>query len=169
MDCVHFETLARYNTWANARLYKACAALRDTEYKKTRASFFGSIHHTLNHILVGDRMWLGRVEEVDPGVDRLDALLYEDFAHLRGARVQEDARIGRVVARYDTADLAAELVYRNVSGVECRTPLRWVLTHLFNHQTHHRGQVHTMLSQTSVAPPPLDLIYYLREAEEGPR
>lgn len=165
MDREHFETLAGYNRWANRRLYGECALLCDAEYKKERVSFFGSIHHTLNHILVGDRMWLGRVIGVDPGVDRLDAVLYDDRASLRVAREAEDERIASVVAGRSATALAANCNYKNVSGVACRTPLRWIFTHLFNHQTHHRGQVHAMLSQTPVAPPPLDLIYYLRERD----
>jgi uncharacterized damage-inducible protein DinB len=159
----HFRTLARYNQWANRRLYGACAQLDDAEYRKRRPAFFGSIHGTLNHLLVGDRVWLGRIEHVPSGIERLDQILYDDFAALRAAREAEDRRIIALVDRLDAAALAETLDYANMAGTPQRTRLDWVLTHVFNHETHHRGQAHGLLSQTAVAPPPLDLIFYLRE------
>ena len=158
----HFATLAAYNRWANTRLYDACAGLSDAARKLDRRAFFGSIHNTLNHILVGDRAWLDRVEEVDSGAVALDTVLFDDFASLRDARTVEDKRVDRVLARMDEARMAGDLVYRNVAGTQFRTPMRLVFTHLFNHQTHHRGQVHDMLSQAGASPPELDLIYYVR-------
>lgn len=159
----HFRTLGRYNRWANRRLYDACAQLDDNEYRKPRPAFFGSIHGTLNHLLVGDRVWLGRIERVPSGVERLDQILYDDFAALRAAREAEDQRILALVDRLDEAALAQELDYANMAGKPQRTRLDWVLVHVFNHETHHRGQAHGLLSQTVVAPP-LDLIFFLREA-----
>jgi uncharacterized damage-inducible protein DinB len=164
MDAAHLRTFGRYNRWANRRLYDACAALGEAEYRKPRQAFFGSIHGTLNHLLVGDRVWLGRIEGKDSGIARLDAILVEDLAALRAAREAEDARLLALVDRLDDKDLAATLAYRNMRGEPQETELAWVLAHLFNHQTHHRGQVHDMLSQTKVAPPPLDLVFFLREA-----
>ena len=158
----HFATLAAYNRWANARLYDACAGLSDAARKLDRRAFFGSIHNTLNHILVGDRAWLDRVEEIDSDAVPLDTVLFDDFAALRDARTAEDERIDRVLARMDEARMAGDLVYRNVAGTRYCTPMRLVFTHLFNHQTHHRGQVHDMLSHAGVPPPELDLIYYVR-------
>jgi uncharacterized damage-inducible protein DinB len=154
--------MARYNQWANRRLYDACAKLSGEDYLRPRPAFFGSIHGTLNHILVGDRVWLGRFGWSDAKVTALDQILYRDLATLRAARAAEDANI---IARIDgLADDAVDgvLVYRSiVDPAERRTTLHWALTHFFNHQTHHRGQVHDMLSQTAVAPPPLDLMYFL--------
>lgn len=158
----HFQTMARYNRWANSRLYDACGMLPDAGYRAPRQAYFGSIHATLNHILVGDRAWLGRIEDVDSGITALDQMLYESFEALRDAREQEDERIMALADRLDAAKLESVLRYRNMAGEAQQTPLRWVLTHFFNHQTHHRGQVHDMLSQTEVSPPPLDLIYFLR-------
>jgi uncharacterized damage-inducible protein DinB len=163
----HFRTLARYNQWANRRLYDACARLDDAMYRQRRPAFFGSIHGTLNHLLVGDRVWLGRIEHVESGVRALDQILYDDFGELRAAREAEDRRIVALADRLDAAALAADLDYANMAGAPQRTRLDWVLTHVFNHDTHHRGQVHGLLSQTAVAPPPLDLIFYLREAAAG--
>ncbi len=158
----HFKTMAAYNRWANGRLYDACAGLGDAERKRDRAAFFGSIHNTLNHILVGDRIWLGRIEGlVDDGTP-LDTVLFDDFDELRRARDAEDDRIGRVLAAITEERLAGDLAYSNLAGTPFRTPLRLVFTHLFNHETHHRGQVHDMLSQAGLAPPELDLIYYIR-------
>ena len=159
----HFRTFARYNAWANDRLYAACALLPDVEFRAPRQAFFGSIMATLNHILVGDRAWLGRLEGVPSGITRLDEILFEDLAELTRARVAEDDRIRTLVDGLNAEALEHEVVYRTMAGVEHRTPTPWVLSHLFNHQTHHRGQVHALLSQTTVKPPPLDLIFFLRE------
>lgn len=159
----HFQTFARYNAWANDRLYAACAQLSDADFKASRQAFFGSILGTLNHILVGDRAWLGRIEGVPSGISRLDEILFEDLAGLRQARKAKDERIVRLAGTLDAEALTRDLVYRTTAGVEHTTPLVWVLSHMFNHQTHHRGQVHGLLSQTTVKPPPLDLIFLLRE------
>ncbi len=158
----HFRTLAAYNRWSNVRLYDACTGLGDAVRKQDRGAYFGSIHNTLNHILVGDRAWLDRVEGIDTGPVTLDAVLFDDFDALRQARAAEDDRIDRVLMGLDETRMAGDLSYRNVAGESHRTPLRLVLTHLFNHQTHHRGQVHGMLSQAGMPPPELDLIYYVR-------
>jgi uncharacterized damage-inducible protein DinB len=158
----HFETLTAYNRWANTRLYEACAGLGDAARKRDRRAFFGSIHKTLNHILVGDRLWLDRIEGIDSDAVTLDRVLFDDFDALRGARIAEDDRLGGVLANMDEERIAGDLAYRNVAGEPFRTPMRLVLTHLFNHQTHHRGQVHGMLSHAGVPPPELDLIYYVR-------
>jgi uncharacterized damage-inducible protein DinB len=160
----YFRTFARYNAWANRRLYAACATLPDSELRAPRQAFFGSILGTLNHILVGDRAWMGRLESVPSGITRLDEILYDDFTALRRAREREDERILAYVDGLDAAMLGEEVVYRTIAGAENRNPRVFILGHLFNHQTHHRGQVHGLLSQTGVAPPPLDLIYYLRES-----
>jgi uncharacterized damage-inducible protein DinB len=159
MDAGYFRQLARYNAWANGRLYDACAQLSDSERKQPRSCFFGSIHRTLNHILAGDRIWLARITGSEHGIARLDQELYEDFGELSAARGAEDERLQAVVAGYDDARLATTLSYRNMAGEAVKAPMVQILGHIFNHQTHHRGQVHALLSGTHVAPPPLDLIY----------
>jgi uncharacterized damage-inducible protein DinB len=169
MDAAYFRQLARYNAWANGRIYGACAELSDAERKEARSCFFGSIHRTLNHILAGDRIWLARLTASEHGIARLDQELYEDFAELKAARLAEDERLEAVVAGYDDAKLAGELSYRNMAGAAVRAPLVQVFGHIFNHQTHHRGQVHALLSGTRVAPPPLDLIYMGWEDSPGRR
>ena len=163
MTSSYFHRFGRYNAWANRRLYEACAALNPTDYRAPRPSFFGSIHATLNHILVGDRVWMGRLEGAPGGIERLDQVLYDEFSDLRAARESEDARILGFVSGLGEEAIAGTLRYRNMAGEAQETPLAWTLAHFFNHQTHHRGQVHGMLSGTPVAPPPLDLIYFLRQ------
>ena len=166
MMAEYFRTLARYNAWANCRLYDACAGLSEADYRKARPVFFGSIHGTLNHILVGDRVWMGRIEGVPSGVSALDQILHDDLASLRAAREAEDARIIAYTARLADDDIAKTLRYRTLSQpqTDMETPLILVLGHMFNHETHHRGHAHSLLSQTTVAPPALDLIFYLRDA-----
>lgn len=166
MTLEYFRSLARYNQWANRRLYAACASLHEAEYMKPRPSFFGSIHATLNHIMVGDRLWVARFTGDETKIKSLDQILYGDFAGLRVAREAEDAKIINFVDGVDLPTLNSTLRYKNTSNVAQATPVRFVLGHLFNHQTHHRGQVHGLLSQTAVPPPPLDLIYFLREAPQ---
>lgn len=158
-----FRRLARYNAWANGRLYHACAQLEDGEVTRPRPSFFGSILATLNHGLVGDRVWMGRFTgRKDKGITSLDQILHADFADLAAARAEFDQIIIRWFDTFD-GDLDGPLRYSSMTGGKADTPLGWSILHMFNHATHHRGQVHDMLSATPVAPPPLDLIYFLRE------
>jgi uncharacterized damage-inducible protein DinB len=166
----HLRRMARYNQWANGRLYAACAQLPAEEYHKPRAAFFGSIHGTLNHLLVGDRVWLARIED-RPNPDlRLDDQPCATLEALAGERGAEDERmIGLVDSYRDEAAVARPVRYRLITQpdeMEIALHLCWL--NLFNHETHHRGQVHDQLSQTEVAPPPLDLVFYLREVSDKP-
>jgi uncharacterized damage-inducible protein DinB len=154
--------MAAYNTLANRRLYEVCARLSDRERKERRKAFFGSIHGTLNHVMVGDRIWLARFSGQEAPSTNLDAVLYWDFEELREARRQEDARIEAFFSGLDGEFLGGEILYVNNEGRTLTDPVDLLLAHFFNHQTHHRGQVHGMLSQTEVAPPVLDLHLVLR-------
>jgi uncharacterized damage-inducible protein DinB len=153
----HFRMLARYNSLANRRLYDACARLSDAERKRPRAAFFKSIHGTLNHILIGDRIWLTRFSGSEAPSTALDAILYDDFDALRAARDKEDARIETFAAGLTDLFLECTVRYVNHQGRLFEDSLPMLVAHFFNHQTHHRGQVHDLLSQTDVAPPELDL------------
>jgi uncharacterized damage-inducible protein DinB len=165
----YFRMFARYNQWANQRLYEASAALPEAEYLKPRAAFFGSLHATLNHILVGDRVWMGRITGHPPaGIRALNQILYAEMAGLRVARAAEDAQIINVIDAMDEPTLNSTLRYKTMVGESQQTPMRFVLAHFFNHQAHHRGQAHGLLSQIGAKPPPLDLIYYLREQAPPP-
>jgi uncharacterized damage-inducible protein DinB len=149
--------MARYNTLANRRLYETCARLSDAERKKARPAFFGSIHGTLNHIMVGDRIWLARFAGEEVPSTNLGAILYEDFDELRRARAAEDKRIEAFASDLDEEFLGGTIRYINNEGRIHVDPVDLLVTHFFNHQTHHRGQIHDMLTQTNVPPPVLDL------------
>ncbi len=158
----NFRVLARYNALANRRLYEACARLPDGERKKRRPAFFGSIHGTLNHLMVGDRIWLARFSGEEVPSTNLDAILYEDFEELREAREEEDRRIEEFAAGIDERFLTGTIRYTNNEGRNLEDPVELLVAHFFNHQTHHRGQVHDMLTQTEVPPPVLDLHRVIR-------
>jgi uncharacterized damage-inducible protein DinB len=164
MDQVHALLLMRYNAWANARLYDAVGRLAEEEIVRPRPSFFGSILKTLNHLIVCDRLWMGRLTGVDSGYRRLDEVPYADFPSLRAAREDQDKAMVGWMERVDPVFIAETVLeYATSRGEQCATPVALVITHMVNHGTHHRGQVHGLLSQTEVAPPPLDLIYYTRD------
>lgn len=159
MLVAHFRMLARYNTIVNQRLYEACGKLTEDEYKKNREGSFGSIHGTLNHILLGDRRWMALFTD-QPGAEKTPALnteLYNSFGALQSARQAEDARIEEFLNRIDASFFDKQFRYINVLGNLHIDPAPLALAHLFNHQTHHRSQVQTMLRQTAVKPPSLDL------------
>ncbi len=160
-----FRQLAAYNRWANARLYAAALALPDEAYRRPIGLFFGSLHGTLNHLLVGDRIWLQRLTGAGAAPDRLDAQLYDDRLALASARAAEDARLIAVVAGYDAAALDRPIAYRTTSGEPHEQRPADILPHLFNHQTHHRGQAHACCSiLTGREPPALDLVAFQRGA-----
>lgn len=149
--------LARYNTLANRRLFEACASLSDAERKEDRPAFFGSIHGTLNHIMVGDRIWLARFGGEKVSSTNLDAILYEDFNELRRVRIFEDECIETFAFGLNEGFLGGMIRYANNEGKTYVDPVSLLVAHLFNHQTHHRGQIHDMFVQTEVMPPVSDL------------
>jgi uncharacterized damage-inducible protein DinB len=161
-----YRTFAGYNAWANRRLYEAAAQLSEGQYRAERGAFFGSVHGTLNHLLATDRIWMRRITGTGDAPTRLDAVLFETFAELASAREAEDARIAAHVASLGAAQLAADLTYNNTAGQPFVQPLATVLDHVFNHQTHHRGQVHCLLSGLlgNAPTPSLDLVMFQREA-----
>ena len=163
----HFRTLARYNRLANERLYAACAELDNVARRKDRGAFFRSILGTLNHIMVGDRIWMARFEGGTAASTGLDAILYDDFDELHAARIAEDARIETFVAGLDDARLSGTLTYVNHEGHAFEDPLAILLPHFFNHQTHHRGQITAMLRQTDCPYPELDMHRVLIPAPGG--
>jgi uncharacterized damage-inducible protein DinB len=154
----YFQTLARYNTIVNERLYLACSELPDDEYRREGAGSFRSIHATLNHLLLADRIWMDRFTQAGVvGTPALDTVLYDEFTLLRWARVGEDRRIEDFMNAMEDGFLLRDIRYVNSRGVLCSDPSPLILGHFFNHQTHHRGQIHVMLSQTSVPRPNFDL------------
>jgi uncharacterized damage-inducible protein DinB len=164
----HFDSLARYNEWANRRLYAAAAELSDAHYRTDRGAFFKSMHGTLNHLLVTDRIWMRRITGEGDAPDRLDAILFHDLSKLRAAREAEDARIVDHVSGLTEEQLAGVIRYRRVSTPDLYDQeLAPALAHLFNHQTHHRGQAHAILTGLVDRAPVLDLLDFQRLVAVG--
>lgn len=164
----HFAMMAGYNTWCNERLYDAAAQLPDADYRADRGAFFKSVHGTLNHLLVADRIWMRRFTGEGEAPNRLDAILFEDLRDLRAARQTEDARIVSYVESLSEDALAGRFRYRTITNAtEVEQPLAPALVHFFNHQTHHRGQVHCLLTGFGLDAPSLDLILFQRETGIG--
>ena len=157
----HYHRLTRYNRWQNEHIYRLCEQLDDSQRKAMRGLFFHSIHGTLNHLLLADRLWLGRFTGQPFEVDGLDQELYQDFDTLRNQRALTDAHLADYAATLDDTRLAdATLGYTSAStGQARRFPLTLCLTHLFNHQTHHRGQITTALCQLGLDVGVTDLIF----------
>jgi uncharacterized damage-inducible protein DinB len=152
-----FRMLARYNRIANERLYEQCGRLNLEEYQRERHGSFGSIHGLLNHVLLGDRIWMSRFAGAGNTTPPLNSILFETFAELRSARIEQDASIERFFETADGDFLTRTIPYTNSQGKDYVETAPVAVLHFFNHQTHHRGQVHVMLSQTSVRPPSLDM------------
>lgn len=145
------RTMARYNQWMNSRLYALVATVSDADRKQDRGAFFKSVHGTLNHILLADKVWLGRFVKQPFVVAALDQELYADFDQLRLAREETDQRILQWADELTPGQLAGELRFTPItSPVEKVLPMYLAVTHIFNHQTHHRGQITTLLSQMGI-------------------
>lgn len=161
---------ARYNRWMNGSLYRLSAKLSDEARKENRGAFFKSIHGTLNHILLADRVWLGRFNGVTlpaghmgpGGIRSLDQELYSDFEELRRERRLTDDELSAWTASLTPERLTAPLVFMR-QGQRNEIPLWWAVAHVFNHQTHHRGQITTLLNQLGLDPGVTDLYAMLRE------
>lgn len=163
----NYRWMARYNAWFNARLYDACERLDDAARRLDRGAFFGSVHRTLNHLVVGDVVWLRRLRQC--GVDHgrpfqalddavldmpvgttLSTELCADWQALRAKRRELDAAIESWLAQAPDDLPAWTMRYANTEGVQRAHPVWQALTHFFNHQAHHRGQVTTLLMQSGV-------------------
>lgn len=157
---VHVRRMARYNRWMNETLYACCAQLTDAQRKEDMGAFFKSLHGTLNHLLLADRVWMGRFTGTPFAVRSLAQELYADFDALRAERARTDEDIVRWVGALREADLDAELAYTSiVSPAPRRIGMDLAVTHFFNHQTHHRGQLTTLLMQRGIDPGVTDLMW----------
>ena len=158
-------TAANYNAWANIRIYNAARELTDAGRKEDRRGFFKSIHNTLNHILLADLIYRERLERKATTFTTLDEVLHDDFDALESAHRANDSWYIGYAADLEPADLEKELSFRAV-GMDrpefFSLPLRLCLTNLFQHQIHHRGQVHHMISHAGMYPPPLDVVKFGR-------
>jgi uncharacterized damage-inducible protein DinB len=165
-----YQMFAGYNAWCNERLYDAAATVPDADYRADRGAFFKSLHGTLNHLLVADRIWMRRFTGVGALPPSLDAILYDDLNSLRTARRTQDTLIRRYIDGLSEADLLGTLRYRTVTNPrDIEQPLAPALDHFFNHQTHHRGQAHGLLSAIlgNDKTPSFDLILFQRETGVG--
>jgi len=164
----HFPMMARFNRWVNGRLYGSVAQLPDEHYRRDVGLFFGSIHATLNHLLLVDLLWTRRMRGEPNGFTKLDVILHENFADLRRARGEFDDAFVTQVDALTPAELDRPVVYTAILGKgleEVRA--RHILATLNNHQTHHRGQVSAALTQAGIEPPALDIVFFLEEIGEA--
>ncbi|MGI0488477.1 DinB family protein [Pantanalinema rosaneae CENA516] len=158
IDHRYCQLMTHYNQWMNHKLYALCAELSDADRKHDRGAFFKSIHGTLNHLLYGDRAWMGRFTGVPfPGTGVAQEL-YADFAELWHERDLTDLALIKWADNLSDQWLAQPLEYTSSVDRKTRVLPTWVLvTHLFNHQTHHRGQLTTLLSQLGYDPGVTDI------------
>jgi uncharacterized damage-inducible protein DinB len=159
----NYQMLAEYNAWANRLIYTAVADLSEDELHRDTGAFFGSVFATLSHILTADRIWLNRFTGEGPKPKALDERPYQHLADLRAARFEDDARLIRYTQGLTGTQLEGAFSYTPVTSPEPVTQKLWpALTHVFNHQTHHRGQAHAGLTSMGKPSLALDLIYFVR-------
>ena len=157
----HVQLMARYNRWQNQSIFGAADTLEDQQRRADRRAFFGSIHATLNHLLWADRMWMHRLDGWPPPRPKSipeSVDYYQDWSELKRERAKTDEDIIAWADSLDPAALSGDLTwFSGATGRELTMP-RWLLiTHIFNHQTHHRGQVHCLLTQLGAKPQATDL------------
>ncbi len=167
---LQFVRFAQYNSWFNGQLYDCVERLDDAERKRDRGAFFRSIHDTLDHILLCDRSWLSRIErsalpfaslanaDLIPDLRDLAQGVTQDFEALRSKRAATDTVLEAFVRELTPDLLERDLEYKNSKGTDFANPLWHVVAHIFNHQTHHRGQVTALLSQTGIDPGMTDFL-----------
>ena len=157
----HPQAMARYSRWQNRSLYREADRLSDAQRKETRGAFFGSIHATLSHLLFGDQAWMHRFGHPEKPRARSipdSVSAYPDWNELKSARAAFDETIIAWADGLDPAWLSAEMSWTPaVLGVPVVRPHWLLVTHMFNHQTHHRGQVHCMLTSLGMKPDDTDL------------
>jgi uncharacterized damage-inducible protein DinB len=145
----YVRTMAAYNAEMNRRLYDAAARIPDDARRQERGAFWGSLHGTLCHLVWGDQMWMSRFDgwEKPAVIQKQSAAMVEDFDALRRQRVDADARISDWAGRVTDEWLAGELKWFSPSAnQELSKPRSFLVTHFFNHQTHHRGQAHALIT-----------------------
>ena len=152
--------LANFNTWVNTKIFLACKELDDKEYRKDRKAFFSSIHGTLNHLLLVDRAYISRIKKIDHSLKSLNQILYENLDKLEEARIKEDKCLVDLVNNLSEKSLDTKITYQGFNKRKHTYTINLILLTLFNHQTHHRGQIHNMLSQAGIKPPEIDIPNY---------
>ena len=153
--------MARYNRWQNGSIYAAADGLTDAQRNEERGAFFGSIHATLNHLLWADRIWMHRLAgraKPEPKTIAESVGYFQDWAELKREREGTDAEVIAWADALGQQDLEGEITWYSGALKRTVTKPRWlIVTHLFNHQTHHRGQVHCLLTQLGARPGDTDL------------
>jgi uncharacterized damage-inducible protein DinB len=160
IDAAYVQRMARYNRWQNENLYTVADRLSDAERRRDRGAFFGSIHNTLNHLLWGDRVWMSRFADWPKLTTTIPAsvAMYPEWESLKQERAESDARLIDWADTLDPKWITADMTWFSGAIQKEVTKPRWQLvTHFFNHQTHHRGQVHAMLTQAGGRPHDTDL------------
>ena len=149
----YYQLMAQYNQWMDSKIYSACADIPDDLRKKDMGAFFKSIHSTLNHIYYGDMAWLERLRDNTFTPRQIGTDLYDNFNELREAQEKMDEEIISWADSLTPERLNQTFDYTsNVQKFNRKLPI-WVLaTHMFNHQTHHRGQITTLMKQLGYEP-----------------
>ncbi len=159
------QTMAAYNAEMNRRLYAAAARLPDQERKRDRGAFWGSVHGTLVHLLWGDRVWMARFDgwtRPDVPIQRSNRMI-DDFDELARERPEADAAIEAWAARLTQEWLNQDLVwFSGATGKERRENRAFLVMHFFNHQTHHRGQAHAMITACGEKTGDTDLAFIVK-------
>jgi uncharacterized damage-inducible protein DinB len=164
----HFSTLARYNLWATRRLLEAVAPLDDATYRKNLGLFFKSIHGTLNHLLVGEHLvWYQRFANGLSPKLALDMEAQSIRDSLAQSLIEGAANWQPLIATWPAQRFEGQLGYATTNGVAVSLPFTATLTHVFNHGTHHRGQITAALTMLGQPCPVLDLVYMLQEESKA--
>lgn len=155
IDNAYLRSMARYNRWQNENLFAAAATLSEASRHADRGAFFGSIHATLSHIYWADRIWLSRFDLCEPpGVpNRESGRFVENFEELATKRAELDTALIEWCDAHEAGPITGALEwYSGAIKADAKAPLNVVFVHIFNHQTHHRGQVHAMLTAAGAKP-----------------
>lgn len=161
----HFSQLARYNVWATAVVQQAVDALDDAEYRLDVGLFFRSIHGTLNHLLVGEhQLWCRRFDEGVSPLVKLDADVEPDRQALARRLSEGAARWEPLIQSWPADRFDRSLAYTTMRGQPACLPFALTLAHVFNHGTHHRGQITAALTAMGRPCPEIDLVYFLQQS-----
>lgn len=154
----HFRMLAAYGAWMNGRMLDLCGRLTDAERRRDLGAFFKSIHGTVDHLVYGDVAWMGRFTGSAMPAQRIGVIAHDSWDELEAARRTLDLRMEAWAAELTGTWLAQTMSYVSVNDGKTRVLPRWVLvTHMFNHGIHHRGQLTTLMKQLGVDPGVTDL------------
>lgn len=158
----YFLMLAHYNQWANQKLFSTLIGLTEEQLNQDCKAYFKSLMQTVNHVLVGDILWFERINGVVASTYALDEVLYNQLALLENARIEHDQSLINFIHEHDEVSFHQAITYVR-RGQVYTEPLIEILAHVFNHQTHHRGQMHNMIFELTATSLELDLIFFQRE------